>query len=326
MRKRFIRNIIVLIFIFLIATYFWKALLPNQLEYTINDYFEGISYHDNTIYKIHNTAEWFNGELVVVEGKEMIGVVYLEKVFGVYKVKNHALCNKTDTVSNPFMRDIEYQYHLLRAKSFVENKDIIMAYVNDTKINSFELENESNELVFLLPENRKLIFSEVTQLFSIIKTQSNEINEMFIEWKDENLQDMIKYNTNDLICKSDKPLSIAVIGSFDFKTDYNILIENVSLNKLQDLDSDEYDALFINSSISNGTVDELVKKNWDVYIIDPLKNLDSIGNTNFGKNVIIIEKSINGGGRSYKSDYYDLYSNYFIAYNYILEHLSNRKE
>lgn len=326
MRKRFIRSIIVLVCIFLIVTFFWKALLPNQLEYTINDYFEGISYHENTIYKIHNTAKWFNGELVVVEGKEMIGVVYLEKVFGIYKVKNHALCNKTDTVTYSFMRDIEYQYRLLRVKSFVENKDIIIAYVNDTKINSFELENESNELIFLLPENRKLIFSEAEQLFSIIKTQSDEIDETFIEWKDENLQDMIKYNTNDLICKSDKPLNIAVIGLFDFKTDDNILIENVSLDKLQDLDSDEYDALFINSSISNGTVDELVKKNWHVYIIDPLKNLDSIGNTNVGKNVIIIEKSINSGGSCSKSDYYDLDSNYFMAYNYIFESLSNRKK
>ena len=205
---------------------------------------------------------------------------------------NFVLCNKIDAVKSPSIRDIDYQYRLLRVKAFVDNRDVIMAYVKDTEIDSFELENESNELRFQLPENRKFR----------------------------------KYNANNFICKSDNPLSIAVIGAFNFKTDDSILIDSIKLNEIDDLYSEDYDALFINSSISDGTVDELVKKNWDVYIIDPFKNLEPFGNTNIKENVIIIEKSLNGCGSSSKAEYYDLESNYFMAYNYIFERLSNRKE
>lgn len=331
MKKKIMRVMIVLVSIFLVFTYFWKALLPNQLEFTINEYFEGISHHNKTTFVIHDTAKWLNGELAVVEDKQMIGIVYLEKVFGVYKVKNYALCNRTDTVKDSFMKGIDYQYRLLRVKSFIEDTDIIIAYVKDPEINSFELKNESNELRFELPENRKLIFSEVQQLFSIIRTQSEEYDEMLIEWQDKNLEEMIKYNANDFVCKSDKPLNIAVVGTFNFKTDYSILIDNITLNEVHNLDAKKYDALFVNSDITKEILDkkmlgELVNNNWDVFIIDPLENPYLFENTHIDENIIIIEKSKSGGGNWSKGNYYDLESNYLRAYNSIFELLSNKKE
>lgn len=329
MKVKIMRVIIILISIFIMVTYFWKALLPNQLQYTINEYSEEISFHNETTFKIHDTAEWLNGELVAVEGKEMVGVVYLEKFLGVYKVKNHALCNKIDNVKDSSMGDVDYQYRLLRAKSFVDDKDILMAYINDADLNSFELEDNLNEIRFQLPENRELILNEVNQLTSNIKTESNVINlidEVFIEWKDKNLQSMIKYNANNFTYKSNTLLNIAVIGSFRFNTDDSILINNILLSDTYDLNSEEYDALFVNIEISNETLNELVNENWEVYIIDPLKNIESFGNTYVKDNVIIYEKSKNGSGSSFKTDYYNLESNYLMAYSRIFERLSYRKK
>lgn len=65
---------------------------------------------------MYDTVEWLNGELLAVESEDMVGAVYLEKTFGVYKVKNHALCNKSDTAKDQFMEDYDYQYRLLRVK------------------------------------------------------------------------------------------------------------------------------------------------------------------------------------------------------------------
>lgn len=331
MKNKLIQISIVLILILLVGAYFWKALLSNQLEYAISKYFEDSSYHSKTTFVIHDTAEWLNGELVVVEDKQMIGIVYLEKKYGIYKVINHALCNKTDTVKNSFMKDIDYQYRLLRVKSFVEDIDIIISYVKDININSFEFDNGSNQLRFELPENKKLIFSEVQQLFSIIKTQSHGYDNMVIEWQDEKLEELIKYNTNDFIFKSDKHLNIAVAGTFNFKTDDSIFIDNISLNEIHNLDVEKYDALFINSDISNGMfdkkmLDELVMNNWDVFIINPFKNPDLFEDSHIEDNVIIIERSRSGVGNWSKGDYYDLESNYLKAYGHIFDLILSKKQ
>jgi hypothetical protein len=304
--------------------FFRKVLSTNQLEYTINNYLEGFPYHNNTAYKVHDSKDWLDGEIVVVESDEMIGLVYLEKTFGIYRVENHVLSNKNDVLKTPYINELEYQYRLLRVKSFVDEKDVLFAYINDEEIQSFKMEMGSNEVRFQLPENRMVILSEVDRLYSSIKTHS-EVE--FIEWKDEKLQDMIKYNSNSFVYKSDNLIKIAVVGGFrfNFKTDHNIIIDNIKLNAVDNLSSEDYDALFINTSISDEKVDELIKCNWDTYIINPNNNLKDSNNKNFEERLIILRKG-NSIGKYSKFDFYDLRTNYFVAYSSIFEHLSNRKE
>lgn len=323
--KRSIIVIIVLILIFIMAPYVLKVIFPNQLEYAIERYFDDQPGINKSKYLVYDTEKWLGGELVAIENDEMVGIIYLKKVFGLYKVDNYALCNKKDETKGDYMPNVNYQYRLLRVKSFTENKDILIAYINDPNIKSMTLENDFKELKFQLTDNRNLIFCETQKLFSIIKTQSDSVEEVFIEWKDENLQDMMKYDTRKLVLDSKVSLDIAVIGGFGFKTDDSILIDNIELNEVNELNSETYDALFVNTRISNEKVDELVKRDWDVYIIDPLKNLEQPYN-NIHENVIIIEKSNNGGGRCSKADFYDLASNYYSALNYIFDQLSDRKE
>jgi len=330
-RKRIIGMIIVIVLIIVSAIQFWKVLLPNQLEYTIREYFKGISNHSINTYMIHDTAEWLDGELVVVEDNEMIGIVYLEKKYGIYKVKNHALCSKVDTIRDSFMKNVDYQYRLLRVQSFVYDRDILIAYVNDAEIKSMKLVNTLKQLSFDLPENKKLIFSEENQLFSIIRSQSEVYEESFIEWKGEKIEDQIKYNVNNITLKSLKPLNIAMVSEFAFKVDKNILIEKLRFEDLDDISAEKYDAVFIDSDMSNVKfdkimLDNLVNSNWDVFVIDPLENSHLYGNANIDRNTIIIEKSRGGVGSWSKSDHYDLETNYLRAYNSIIELLSSKKE
>lgn len=315
--------IIVIAVLLLIGSYFWKAFLPNQIEYTFNDYFSEFTGLNETTFKIYDTKKWLNGELVAVEEKEMVGVVYLEKSFGIYRVENHILCNKTNVAKSPQIEDLEYQYRLLRAKSFVDGKDVVLAYVKDDEMNSFKMSTGSNEVRFELLGNRKVILSEVGRLYSSVKMHS-EVD--FVEWEDENLQDLMKYNSEDFIYKSDKALSIAVIGELSFKTDHSIGIEYIDFETVDNLSSDAYDALFINKNISNAEVNELVEKKWSVYIVDPNRNLKHFQNNNLEEDLIVLRKGNGGFGKYSKVDFYDLQTNYFIAYSSIFESISERKE
>lgn len=326
MNKKTIKIILLVAVMVLLLAHFWKVFLPDQLEYTVHHYLEEEAYYEETAFKIYDTVKWLDGEVVAVEGEQMVGLVYLEKNFGVYAVRNHVLCNKTDTVKDAVMQGIDYQYRLLRAQAFVDNKDIVMAYVNDPEITLFEIENEANQRILQLPENRKLVFSESNQLHTIIKTKSTIQEDLLVEWKDKNFQDFIKYNTGRLVFKSDHPLNIAFVGTFDFKTDDSIFINKVSLEDIETLDVAAYDAVFINREITNDKLDELVKNHWDVCVVDPLDNINPIGIMNINEDVILIEKRLGGSGYSSKTDYYDSRSNYFMAYGYIFERLSERKE
>lgn len=323
MKKKIIQIIIVLAVLLLIASYFWKAFLPNQLDYTINDYFSDFTYHNEETFKIYDTKKWLNGELVAVEEKNMVGVVYLEKTFGIYRVENHILCNKTNVAKSPQIEDLEYQYRLLRAKSFVDGKDVVLAYVKDDEMNSFKMSTGSNEARFELPGKRKVILSEANGLYSSVKIHS-EVD--FVEWKDEKLQDIMKYNVKDFIYKSDKALSIAVIGESNFKTEDSIRVDNTDLERVDDLSSEDYDAIFINTSISQEKVDALIKNKWNTYIIDPIRNLKHFQNNNLDEDLIVLRKGNGGFGKYSKVDFYDLKTNYFIAYSSIFEFLSERKE
>lgn len=324
MKKKIIQIIIVLAILLLMGVFFRKVLSTNKLEYTINNYFEGFPYHNNTTYKIHDSKDWLNGELVVVESDEMIGFVYLEKTFGIFRVENHVLTNKNDVPKTPYINELEYQYRLLRVKSFVDEKDVLFAYIKDKEIQTFKMGMGSNEVRFQLPENRKVILNEVDRLYSKIETYS-EVE--FIEWKDEKLQDMIKYNSNSFVCKSDNLIKIAVVGGFrfNFKTGHNIIIDNIKLTAIDNLSSEDYDALFINTSISDEKADELIKSNWDTYVINPNNNLKDSRNKNFEERLIILRMG-NSIGKYSKVDFYDLRTNYFVAYSSIFEYLSNRKE
>jgi len=95
-------------------------------------------------------------------------------------------------------------------------------------------------------------------------------------------------NSNYFVCKSDNLLNIAVVGGFEFKTDHNIVIDNIKLDAVDDISSEDYDALFINTNISDEKVDRLIRKNGDIYIIDPIKNLKHFGNKNIEDNLIIL--------------------------------------
>jgi len=46
---------IALVIFLLVGIYFRKVFSPNQLENTVNNYFEGFPYHENTPYKIHGS-------------------------------------------------------------------------------------------------------------------------------------------------------------------------------------------------------------------------------------------------------------------------------
>lgn len=317
--------------IIVVVTQFWKVMLPNQIEYTVNEYFGDISYHSKYTFALHDTVDWLDGVLVAVEDNQMIGVVYLEKKYGVYKVKNHALCSKIDTIKEPFMENIDFQYRLLRVQSFVQDKDILLAYVKDTDISSFKIENASLQLDLDLQENEKLVFGEVNQLFSIIKTESMIHEETLIEWKGEKLEEQLKYNFKNYKLKASKPLKIATVGGITINVDKSIIIDKLELEDLDDLSAENYDALLIKSQISNSyfdkkTLDRLIEDNWDVFIIDPKENPRLFGNNRIDENTIVIKKGRKGIGNWSKCDYYDLESNYVRVYNSIFELISNKKE
>jgi len=262
---------------------------------------------------------------VAIENDEMVGLIYFKNYFGLYVVKNHALFNKKDEAKNDYMPSGDYQYRILRAKSFVGNSDILMAYINDPKIKSMTLENDFQEMNFPLTDNKKLIFRETQQLFTIVKTQSDTVEEILIKWKNKNIQDVIKYDTSKLVLSSKVPISIAVIGELAFKTDNSIKLDAIELSDVRKINSQNYDALFVNVRISNERVDELVKTDWDVYIIDPLNNLEK-ANNNIDVDVIITRRGSNGSWNSYKGSIYDSKSTYYREFNYIFNYLSDRKE
>ncbi|MEA1974160.1 MAG: hypothetical protein U9N10_01235 [Bacillota bacterium] len=317
--------IVVLISILIIGPHVLNVIFPKQLEHTIEKYFDDRLGINKSKYLVYDSEKWMGGELVAIENDEMVGIIYLKNYFGLYVVENHALCNKKDESKSDYMPSDDYQYRLLRVKSFANNSDILIAYINDSNIKSMTLENEFQVLEFQLTDNRKLIFSETQQLLSIVKTQTDIVEKIVIEWKDKTLQDFMKYDIGKLVLGSKVPLDIAVIGNFGFKTDNNIQLDNIELRDIDELNSETYDALFVNTRISNEKVDDLVKKNWDVYVIAPLNNLEK-PNNNINENVIIIEGSNRGGGRSSKGNFYDLKTNYYSAFNHIFDRLSDRKE
>lgn len=323
--KKSITVIVVFILILKISPYILNVIFPNQLAYMIEKHFDNQLDLNKSKYLIYDSQKWLDGELVAIENDQMVGIIYLKNYFGLYRVKNYALCNKKDEAKNNYMPTAEYQYRIFRVKSFADNSDILVAYINDADIKAMTLEEEFQELEFQLTDNRKLIFSETKQLFSIVKTKTDIVEEILIEWEDKNLQDMMKYDTEKLVLGSKIPLDIAIIGEIGFKTDSSIQLDCIELSDINELNSETYDALFINVGISNDKVDDLVERNWDVYVIDPLNNLEK-SNNNIKENVIIIERSNSGGGSSSKGDFYDLKSNYYSAFNYIFDRLSDRKE
>lgn len=322
--KRGIKIIISVIGFFLVAFYLFKVLSPNQLERTIEDYFDNQNSIHKSNYSIYNTQNWHDGELVAIENNQMVGLIYLKKILGLYHVEDHVLSNKVDGAKSIYTPKEPFQYRLLRVQSFADDKDIIMAYVNDSAIKSLTLEEDFQELNFQLPDNRKLVFSETKAPFSIIKTRSDLVEEFFVEWEEKSIQDKMKYDTRHLVLTSNVFLNIAVVGEFYFKTDDSIQINYINLGDLQDLDSSLYDALFINARISNEGVDNLVKRGFDVCIINPFDNLDQ--SSNIDEDLIVIEKSNSGGGSCSKGNFYDWKTNYYSAFNHILIRISERKE
>lgn len=324
MINRGIKIIILIIGLFLVTLYLFKVLSPNQLERTIEHYFDNQNSIHKSNYSIYNTQNWYGGELVAIENDQMVGLIYLKKFLGLYHVEDYVLSNKVDVTKSIYTPKEPFQYRLLRVQSFADDKDIIMAYVNDPAIKSLTLEKDFQELNFQLPDNRKLVFSETKALFSIIKTRSDLVEEFFVEWEDKSLQDKMKYDTRHLVLTSNVFLNIAVVGEFYFQTDDSIQMNDFDLADLDELDASAYDALFINARISNERVNNLVKREFDVYIINPFNNLDQ--SSNIDEDLIVIEKSNSGGGSCSKGDFYDWESNYYSAFNHILMRISERKE
>jgi hypothetical protein len=308
--------------VFLVGLYTWRLVAPIELESLVNDYFKDYSYLEDSTFQVYDSYEWENGLLVAVEGEEMVGVAYLEKKFGAYKVKDHALCNKKDTIKGYSIDGRQYQYRVLRAKSFLGDKDVLMAYVNDPEIKWFKVNDKSLDLSFELSNGRRVMFGQVEWDVTDIKTSSNNI---FVEWNDDTLQDIIKYDTQNLVFKSEQPLSIAVVGPIGFNVDESINIDKVTLEEIDNYDAGAYDALFVNSHIEYGAVEALVERKWTVYVINPASNIKPKAPNLLYEDVIVLMKGPGRSGRTSKYESYDLQTSYFMAYNYIFERLSKRK-
>lgn len=326
MHKKHLYIFLIVALMALLTAQFWPVFLPKQLDHTVNRYFEEHSFHKNDKFIIHQDADWLSGELALVENDEMIGLVYLEKQFGLYKVINHVLCNKTDNLKDDLMKDLDYQYRLLMARSFVDNQDILMAYINDEEIKTFELDGGLDEFTFSLKDGRKVFISIIEDSHSIIKTKSKTIDERVIKWTEDNLQDFIKYDADKFVYSSEKPLNLGLVGDFYLQTDDSISLNNLALNDLENLASDDYDGLIINTRISNDEIEDLISENWTLFLMYPNRNLENKKLFNVDEETLIIEKSKHSSGRSSRSKLYDLESNYFIAFSIIFERLSMDKD
>lgn len=321
MNKRAIKislGIILLLFV----GYFWKAFIPNQKEYAVNKYFESQTYHIGDSFYIHSVNKWHNGEIVAIENEKMVGVAYLEKRLGVYSVKNHALLNKVDFSKPDFMEDYSYQYRVLKAKEFVEGKDILVAYIKDGALNTFNIKNDSSQVVFTLPQTKKIVVGEIKHRVSIIGSDTDiEV----IGWTDKRLEDFIKYERSDLVLQSEKKLMIAHSGSFPYKIGNNIETKRVSLDQLSNLDAEEYDVLIINKNISEESLDILKDSDWHVVVLDPKENYKTTINHMLDEDIVAIEIGKATSGTYRQDDLRDSSSNHYIALQLILEHLERRK-
>lgn len=324
MNKRTIKILIGIIGIVLLlfVGYFWKAFIPNQKEYTINKYFESQTYHKGDSFRIHNCTKWHKGEIVAIENEKMVGVAYLEKRLGVYSVKNHVLLSKVDFSKPDFMVDYSYQYRVLKAKEFVENKDLIVAYINDGTLDAFNIENEPSQVVFPLPQSKKIVVGEIKHRVSIIGTDTDiEVK----EWTDKSIEDFIKYKRSDLVLQSEKKLMIAHSGSFPYKIGNNIETKKVSLDQLANLDAEEYDVLIINRNISEESLNTLKNGDWHVVVLDPKENYKTTVSHKLDEDIVAIEigKALSGTYR--QDDSRGSSSNHYIAIQLILEHLERQK-
>lgn len=330
MKKINIGILIVLLSTLMVAGQLWKNILPHQINYTINNYLNKNLYQGESNYKLYEGINWLDGIIVPIESDKMVGVVYLEKKLTTYKVKNHALHSKTDPIREPFMGDIDFQYKLLRVQAFVDDKDIILAYIKNDAIKTFTLENIPLQYDFELLGNNKLVFGEVNKLFSVIKINSNSHERDIFNWRDEKIEERLKYNFENYVHKSLNPLKIVTLGNISINTDKSILFEKASYEDLINMKADTYDALFINSTLPNTDfsremLDKLISNKWDIFIFNPNQNPHLFRTENIGEDTIVIETG-RGAGSWSKYDYYDLESNYTKVYNSIFELLSMKKD
>jgi hypothetical protein len=85
-----------------------KVIFPSQLEYTIEKYFDDRPVLNRSKFLVYDTEIWHGEELVAIENDEMVGVIYLKKFLGLYRVDNYALCNKVDEAKGDYMPSVDY--------------------------------------------------------------------------------------------------------------------------------------------------------------------------------------------------------------------------